>query len=54
MRFAKFLRAPISKNIYEPLYLQITLLTMHEKYTANEAQLEPSETYKIDEFCEKS
>ena len=40
---AKFLGAPILKNICEPLllYLQVILFASHEKVTANEAQLEP-------------
>ena len=39
VKFEKFLRAPILKNIYEPLllYLQVVLFTMHEKDTAKEA-----------------
>ena len=39
VKFAKFLRAPILKYICEPLllYLQVILLTIHEKDTANEA-----------------
>ena len=55
MKFAKFLRAPILKYI-EPLllYLQVILLTIHEKDTANEAQLEPSEAYMMEFFCENS
>ena len=41
---AKFLRAPIFKNICERLllYLRIILFTMHEKDTDNNARLEPS------------
>ena len=56
MKFAKFLRAPILKYICEPLllYLQVSLLTIHEKDTANEAQLEPSEAYMMEFFCENS
>ena len=43
VKFAKSLRAPILKNICEPLllYLQVILFTSHEKVTANEAQVEP-------------
>ena len=43
VKFAKSLRAPILKNICEPLllYLQVILFASHEKVTANEAQLEP-------------
>ena len=39
MKFTKFFRAPILKNIYEPLflYLQVVEFTMHEKDTGNEA-----------------
>ena len=39
VEFAKFLRTSILKYICEPLflYLQIILLTTHEKDTANEA-----------------
>ena len=35
--FAKFLRAPIFKNIYEPLlmYRQVILFTMREQDTVN-------------------
>ena len=37
MKFAKFLRTPILKNICElPLYLYVILFTMHEKDTAND------------------
>ena len=56
MKFAKFLRAPILEYICEPLllYLQVTLLTIHEKDTTNEEQLEPSEAYMMEFFCENS
>ena len=56
VKFAKFLRAPILKCICEPLllYLQAILLTIHGKDTANEAQLESSETYMMEFFCENS
>ena len=39
VKFAKFLRAPILKYIFEPLLLclQIILLTIREKDAANEA-----------------
>ena len=39
VKFAKFLRAPVLKYICEPLllYLQVILVTIHEKDTANEA-----------------
>ena len=38
VKFAKFLRTPISKNICERLllYLHVILFTMHEKDTAND------------------
>ena len=52
MKFAKGLKAPILNRIYEPLllYHHAILFTMHEKDAANEAYLEPSETYMIDFF----
>ena len=44
VNFAKFLRTPIFKNIWEwlLLYLHVILFTVHEKYTANNGWLEPS------------
>ena len=38
-KFAKFLREPILKNIYEPLllYLQVIWFTMHENDAAKVA-----------------
>ena len=55
MKFAKFLRASILKNIYEPLllYIQVILFTMHEKDKANEVRLELSETYMMEFFWGK-
>ena len=39
VKFAKLLRAPIFKNIWEQmlLYLRVILFTLHEKDTANNA-----------------
>ena len=53
MKFAKVLKTPILNRIYEPLllYYQAILFTKHEKDAANEAYLEPSETYMIDCFA---
>ena len=55
MKFAKFLRASVLKNIYEPLllYIQVILFTMHEKDKANEMGLELSETYMMELFWGK-
>ena len=51
VKLAKFLRALILKNIYEPLllYLQVISFTMHGQDAANETYLKPAET-----FCENS
>ena len=44
VKFAKFLRTSILKNICERLrlYFHVILYAMHEKDTANEARFEPS------------
>ena len=44
VKFARFLRTPILKNICDwlLLYFHVILFAMHEKDTANEAWLEPS------------
>ena len=51
LKFAKFLKTLIFKKTCFFMYL---LLTIHEKDTTNETQLEPSETYMVEFFWENS
>ena len=52
VKFPKFLRAPYSKYICESLLLYLQV--MNEKDTANEAELESSQTYMMEFYRENS